>query len=314
MHTGRLQTVRGWVDGDQLDLILPHEHLFTDLRGPRTPGYAQADVKKVVEVMLPVLAEAERGGVTALVECSTIGVGRNPDVLRALAERTPIHILAPTGVYRQAYIPDDLLACSAAELADQWVRDLTEGIPGTTVRAGFIKIAMSDDGPTPLEVRNLQAAASASLRTGAVIASHTIGGKLAMQEMDILQAEGLDLKRFIWVHANAEPQVEFHFQAARRGAYVEYDGIGSSEQADLAQLVFTEKLIARGFSERLLFSHDAGWYNPGDEQGQPQGGMRGFTGLGTHFLPELRKRGIPETTLHQITHDNPVQAFSMPAA
>ena len=85
----------------------------------------------------------------------------------------------PTGVYRDAYITDSLRETGERELADRWIMELTEGIEATAVRADFSKLAMSDDGPTALEIRNLMAAARASLETGAVIASHTIGGKVA---------------------------------------------------------------------------------------------------------------------------------------
>lgn len=77
----RIQTLTGLLDIDALGLILPHEHLFTDLRGPSVPGYAQAESEVVVQVVQPYLAEASAAGVTALVECSTLGVGRNLAVL-----------------------------------------------------------------------------------------------------------------------------------------------------------------------------------------------------------------------------------------
>jgi len=143
MDSGYLQTVRGPVSAEGLGLILPHEHLFTDLRGPGVSDYAQAEPKAVVEVVEPYLTQAHSAGVTALVECSTVGVGRNLDVLRHLAESSPIHIVAPTGIYREWYTPPQLRETSAEELAAEWVRDLTEGIEGSQVSAGFVKIAIS---------------------------------------------------------------------------------------------------------------------------------------------------------------------------
>src|SRR5215216_3071984 len=180
----KLQTVTGPVDIDALGLILPHEHLFTDLRGPLIPGYAQAEPEAVADVVEPYLVDAATSGVTALVECSTVGVGRNLTILSRLAKISPIRIIAPTGVYREAFTPLSLREISEADLADLWITELTEGIEGTSICAGFIKLAMSDDGPTMLEIRNLKAAARASQLTGAVIASHTIGGNVARKEMD----------------------------------------------------------------------------------------------------------------------------------
>jgi phosphotriesterase-related protein len=97
MIAKQIHTVNGPVDPASLGLILPHEHLFTDLRGPSVDGYAQGDPSKVMQVVGPYLNEAAEAGVTALVECSTLGVGRNLSVLRALAESTPIRIIARPG-------------------------------------------------------------------------------------------------------------------------------------------------------------------------------------------------------------------------
>ena len=306
----RIHTIQGSVEPDSFGLILPHEHLFTDLRGPHVPGYAEAEPSAVVRLVEPFLSAAAAAGVTALVECSTVGVGRNLAVLSSVANATSIRIVAPTGVYRDAYIPASLREAGEEELAELWTRELLEGIEGTSIRAGFIKLAMSDDGPTPLELRNLRAAARASNDTGAVIASHTIGGKVAQKEMDALETAGLDLQRFIWVHAQTEPDLSILKEAAHRGAYVELDTVGApfQPQAELLEAVIA--LIEAGFIEHLLLSHDAGWYNPARPDGLPDEGYRGYTALVRDFLPELSRRGVTEQQVRLITVDNPARAFA----
>lgn len=310
MTTKHIHTLKGPVAIETLGLILPHEHLFTDLRGPSVPGYAHAEPSAVVKVVEPHLAEAAAAGVTALVECSTVGVGRNLSVLQSLAAGTPIHIIAPTGVYRDAYIPTALRDLSVDALAERWTTELTEGMEETPLRAGFIKLAMSDDGPTALEVRNLHAAARASLNTGAVIASHTIGGKIARQEMDILEAAGLSLDRFIWVHAQTEPDISVLLEAARRGAWVELDTVGAPFQPQAELLEKALALIAAGHGDRLLLSHDAGWYNPASPDGLPEDGYRGYTALAKEFIPALMQQGISAEQIRQITVRNPGRAFA----
>ncbi|HVF25243.1 MAG TPA: esterase [Anaerolineales bacterium] len=308
--TKRIHTIKGSIEIDSLGLILPHEHLFTDLRGPHVADYARGAPSAVVNVLEPYLAEAAEAGITALVECSTVGVGRNLPVLRSLAEATSIHIIAPTGVYRDAYIPESVRETSAHDLAGLWTTELTEGIEGTSIRAGFIKLAMSDDGPTALEIRNLKAAVEASQNTGAVIASHTIGGKVAWEEMDVLEEAGLDLHRFIWIHAQTEPDVSILEEAARRGAYVELDSVGAPHQSQSELLETTIALIEAGFADHLLLSHDAGWYNPARPDGLPEDGFRGYTALARDFLPGLLKRGITEEQVRLITVNNPANAFA----
>ena len=306
----RIHTIKGPIEIDSLGLILPHEHLFTDMRGPRVADYARGEPSAVVKVVEPYLVEASTVGVTALVECSTVGVGRNLPVLRSLAEATSIHIIVPTGVYRDAYIPESLREISEHHLAELWTTELTEGIEGTSIRAGFIKLAMSDDGPTALEIRNLKAAVKASQNTGAVIASHTIGGKVARKEMDVLEEAGLDLHRFIWIHAQTEPDVSILEEAARRGAYVELDSVGAPHQSQAELLEITITLIEAGFADHLLLSHDAGWYNPARPDGLPEEGFRGYTALTKDFLPGLLKRGITEEQARLITMNNPANAFA----
>ena len=306
----KLYTLTGPVEMDSLGLILPHEHLFTDLRGPSVPGYAEGDPPAVVNVVKPYLDDAAAAGVTALVECSTLGVGRNLPVLQSLSRVTPIKIIAPTGVYRDAYIPAALRDVSEDELAELWTRELTEGIEGTSIRAGFIKLAMSDDGPTPLEIRNLRAAVKASQNTGAVIASHTIGGNVAMKEIDVLEQAGHDLHRFIWIHAQTEPNVSILLDAARRGAHVELDSVGAPHQPQAELIRSVVALIEAGFIDRILLSHDAGWYNPARPDGLPDEGYRGYTALVNDFLPALLAQGVTEEQVKLMTVINPAQAFA----
>lgn len=305
-----IHTLKGPVDPNSLGLILPHEHLFTDLRGPSVPDYAQRDPEDVVNVVVPHLIDAAATGVMAVVECSTVGVGRNLSVLRRLSESTSIYILAPTGVYRDAYIPEALRDTSEDELAELWTRELTEGMEGTSVRAGFIKLAMSDDGPTPLEIRNLKAAAQASRQTGAVIGSHTIGGRVARQELDVLEAAGHDLGRFIWIHAQTEPDMAIVKEAARRGAYVEFDTVGAPFQSQAELLRAVVDLIEAGFIRNILLSHDAGWFDPSSPDGLPKEGYRGYTALVRDFIPALLAQGVTEEQMNRITVLNPREAFA----
>jgi len=188
---------------------------------------------------------------------------------------------------------------------------LVKGIGTTDKKAGFIKIALSDDGPTPLEVRNLQAAALASRATGSAIASHTIGGKAALKEIEILANEGQILEKFIWVHANSEEDTQYFLEAASQGVYVEFDSIGqpNSRMKNLVEAIL--KLHSAGYGDRILLSHDAGWYQPGNKNGIPEGGIRGFTDLTDQFIPLLRKNGLTVTDVNLITQENPKRAFAL---
>src|SRR5687768_1388274 len=97
----KLYTTLGPLRSDQLGMILPHEHVFVDLRTPDQPGYAQADVEEVLALMVPQIEAIKALGVTALVECSTGGVGRRADFDLAVSKATNFPIVVPTGIYRE---------------------------------------------------------------------------------------------------------------------------------------------------------------------------------------------------------------------
>jgi phosphotriesterase-related protein len=305
------RTVLGDVPISELGMILPHEHLFTDLRGPETFGYAQDNPSLVIETMKPYLSAAEDAGVTTLIECSTVGVGRNIEILRRLAEQTRIHIIAPTGIYKETFTPKAYLNCTVDDLVQLWTQEITQSIDETASKAGFIKIAISDDGPTMLEERNIRAAARASLATGAAIASHTIGGRAVLEEIALLVDEGLPLEKFIWVHAESEGDLSLHRQVANLGVFVEYDFIGQPNQDPLTQVNNIFSLLEYSYGDRLLLSHDAGWFQPGRPHGQPEGGIRGYTYITDEFIPLLLANGLDRETVKLLTETNPKRAFGI---
>src|SRR5260370_8654221 len=138
MSSGWIRTVKGSVAVEELGLILPHEHLFTDLRGPSVPDYAQGDPADVTRALSPNLAAAYANGARALVECSTVGVGRNVSILQRLAEETPIHLIAPTGVYQDAFVPIWLRDLIVEAGADLWISDLPQAMSGPPLPPGLI--------------------------------------------------------------------------------------------------------------------------------------------------------------------------------
>ncbi|MBC7738452.1 MAG: esterase [Candidatus Saccharibacteria bacterium] len=301
----RIHTTLGPLTRDQLGMILPHEHVFVDLRTPDQPGYAQADTAEVVALMAPEIERIKALGVTALVECSTTGVGRRPDLDLAVSLATGFPIVVPTGSYREPWIEDRIRALSDQALEDWMVRELTDGFDEAPFRAGWIKLSAGDDGLTPLETRILRAAARAGIRTGAVIGSHTIRGRVVMDQLDIIEAEGYRADRFISIHTQEERDFALNLAVAARGAWIEYDHIGRSDDAPIIDLV--QRVLAAGFGRQLLLSHDMGWFDPA----KPGGGTpTPYTHLNTVFLPKLALAGVDTATIHHLTKDNPFDAYS----
>ena len=301
-----LITTQGLLDASQLGLILPHEHIFVDLRPQTTPGFGQAETADVVHLMAPELERARRSGVTALVECTPEGVGRRTDLVLDVARAAGFPVVLPTGIYREPWVPDWARRASEVELAEWMQAELIDSIGEIGVQAGFIKLSAGDEGLTPLETKILRAAARAGKATGAVIASHTIRGRVVADQLDILEAAGYTAERFIWVHTQAEPDFSFHLAHARRGAWLEYDNIGGTVPDD-THIEHIRRLQTAGLTGQILLSMDRGWYSPG----QPGGGVpKPFTYLAEIFLPKLRAAGFDETVVTQLTQINPFRAFA----
>ena len=300
-----LHTTLGPKRADELGMILPHEHIFVDLRTPDQPGYAEAEAVDVVRLMAPEVEAARARGVTAIVECSTGGVGRRADMDLAVSLATGMPIVVPTGNYREPWIPAWVATASEAELEAFMVREMTEGMDGTPVLAAWIKVSAGDDGITVLEERILRAAARAAKRTGAIIGSHTIKGRVVMDQLDIIEAEGYRADRFISIHTQAEPEFSLNLAVAERGAWIEYDNIGNTPDGPMADMIV--KVLDAGYGTQLMLSHDRGWYDPA----QPGGGVpKPFTHLFDVMLPMLRDRGVIEEVIRQLTVTNPFEAYA----
>lgn len=301
----QLWTTLGPLTADQLGMILPHEHVFVDLRTPDQPGYAQAEAADVVALMAPEIEKIKALGITALVECSTGGVGRRADLDLAVSKATNFPIVVPTGNYREPWIPDWVASATEAELEAWMVRELEERFDEADYRAGWIKISAGDDGITLLEARILRAAARAGQRTGAIIGSHTIKGRVVMDQLDIIEAEGYRADRFISIHTQAEKDFGLNLAVAERGAWIEYDNIGWVDDSEPLPLIL--KVIEAGRITQLMLSHDMGWYDPA----QPGGGTpRPYTHLSQSLLPKLRAAGVSDAQIVQLTHTNPFEAYA----
>ncbi len=301
----QLITTLGRKSAGELGMILPHEHVFVDLRIWDQPGYAQADPADVVALMAPEIKKAQEPGVTAIVECSTVGVGRRVDILKAVSEATNFPLVAPTGIYREPWVPDWALAAHEEELYEWMAGELMGTIDETGVQAGWIKLSAGDDGLTACETKILRAAAKAAAATTAAIGSHTIRGRVVRDQLNIIEEAGYTPERFIWIHASAD-DVKLNLEIARRGAWIEYDWIGD-EATDDDFIQRIQRMLEAGLGNHLLLSHDRGWYDPA----KPGGGQpKPYTYISKQFLPKLRQADLDDITIRQLTCTNPFRAFA----
>jgi len=308
-QTPQVMTVTGEVAPAQLGKMLPHEHILVDFVGADQVSPDRYDADEAFRVMLPYVKQAKEAGCEAIAECTPAFLGRDPKLLRRLAKATGVTFITNTGYYgaRQGkFLPQHARQESADELAKRWIAEWKDGIEGTGIRPGFIKIGV-DAGPlTDVNRKLVQAAARCHLKTGLTIAGHTGDGKAALEQVAILRKEGVSPSAWIWVHAQNERNSDMHLQIARAGALVEFDGVGPNSIDRHVELVKT--LRKAGMLEHVLLSHDAGWYSVGETRG---GEVRGFDTLFKVFLPALKNAGLGEAELQQLIVTNPAKAFAI---
>jgi predicted metal-dependent phosphotriesterase family hydrolase len=307
----RAMTVRGWIDASDMGLTLPHEHALVSFQ-----PYAEWAVKplaydrdEVVAVVLPRLRRLRELGCRTFVDATPMHVGRDPALLRRLSEESGLHVLTPTGNYaarENSFLPPHVHSLSAASLADRWIREWTDGIDGTGVRPGFIKLGFNGRALSEVERKIIHAGALTHRQTGLVIGAHTGPAVSALEQLAVLEREGVHPSAWIWIHAQGEPDSAQHIAAAKRGAWIEFDGIDSRSLE--RHVAFVTRLRDAGLLDHVLISQDAGWYNVG----QPRGGtFRSYEVVFTEFLPALRARGFSAAEIDTLLVRNPAKAFSV---
>jgi len=309
MGKQQIMTVEGPIDREVAGTFLPHEHMMVDFIGASEVSRDRYDQQQVFETVLPYLQQAKNLGVTVVAECTPAYLGRDVELLNRLAKASGVKLITNTGYYGAGddkYVPDHAYEETADQLARRWIREWVEGIEDTGIRPGFIKIGVDAGRLSEIDKKLVVAAAKTHLATGLTIAAHTGDGTAALDELATLAENGVDASAFIWVHAQIETDTDIHRRAGEKGAWVEFDGLGPRSVDRHVALV--QDMGKRGLLDRVLVSHDAGWYNVGEPRG---GTFRMFDTLFEKAIPAMEQAGITDRQILQLTHNNPVAAFSI---
>jgi phosphotriesterase-related protein len=304
---GHVQTVRGPIDPATLGFTLPHEHTAISLwHIPNRWDYWE--LRRDEPIISAELARFVATGGTGIVDVTLPGVGRDPAWLARLSEASGLNIIMSAGWYREAYYPAEALIDRRAvdDLADEIVREASEGVAGTGIRPGIIgEIGTDKPWLSAQEERVHRAAARAARRTGLAITTHAVQSTVGLDQLAVFDAEGADLSRLVIGHADSYPDPAYHRAIVDRGASVEFDFLGMSftplERHGEGRVVESLcDLLAAGHAERILLSQDVCH----DSQLAHYGG-NGYTYLADTFLPRLRAAGVSDDEIRTITVDNP---------
>lgn len=297
-------TVTGPVSADQLGIVLPHEHVFIDLvREYRGSGLLNDEHLACSE-----LGALRAAGGSTLVDLTLDEIGRDPVALRRVSQATGISIVMGCGHYRDPYLDRDWFDRTAADaIADEMVRDITEGVRGTGIRAGVIgEIGADRAYISAAEERSFRAAARAHLRTGLTISTHAARWPVGLAQLRLLAEEGVDPRRVIVGHTDSVPDPGYHLALVRQGCYVSFDSIGTGSPYDTQRAVdYVLELVRAGFGAQILLSQDVCLR----DHLHACGGC-GYAFLLTGFLPRLTAAGLDPEQVSGFVTGNPRAALT----
>ncbi|MQA30926.1 MAG: aryldialkylphosphatase [Luteitalea sp.] len=342
---GKILTVTGPIDPGDLGVTLMHEHIFIDFQNP----VARAAISKATDLQLhvapvtlqtlsdirhrgvpnrdnlyltnlrqaidEVLEFKHRGG-RAIVDTTSIGLGRDPLALVQVANATGLQIVMGAGWYQKQFHPPDMDRRTVEELTDVIVRDITVGAEGTPIRSGIIgEVGVNGDPLTDNELKSVRAAARASRLTGAAVTFHRGGtGEEKFRVLDAMAAEGADLGRVIMGHSNSIA-VDFPLmkRLLDRGVFLQFDTLGRPRTAlggadDFKVARGIAELVKAGYADRITLSQDVC-----NKIHQKAYGGFGFSYVVEHFLPVLRDLGVSNDDIRKLMVENPRRALAFVA-
>jgi phosphotriesterase-related protein len=339
---GAVETVAGPVDPSVLGVVLPHEHVFFDLRARFAPpgrhcgaGHEPVSLANIGRIRLAqrtnldnlllddvetAIAEfemfaAEGGG--TIVDLSPASNGRSVEKLRKVSDASGVHAVVGTGYYVDEFLTDDVNAERVDALAAEMIAELTEGVDGTDVRAGIIGEVGCSWPLTDRERASLTASAVAQQETGAAISVHPGRAAAAPAEIvSVLEAAGADPTRVVIGHLDRTyDSVEQVLALADRGVYLEFDLFGQESShirygeielpSDMQRLRMIAEVVAHGHGDRVLVSHDIALKHHLETYGG-----HGYAHLLRHVVPRMPEVGLAEEQIDRILRGNPAQVLT----
>lgn len=317
----QIETVRGPIETSQLGWTLMHEHVFvlsTEIKEnfPEDWGDEEQRVADAVER----LRNLKKAGVDTIVDLTVIGLGRYIPRIQRIAEAADINIVAATGIYTYNEVPHyfhfrgpGTLFEGPELMVDMFVRDITEGIAGTGVKAAILKCATDEPGVTAGVERVLRAVAKAHRLTGVPISTHTdAASRRGLEQQRIFSEEGVDLSRVVIGHSGDSTDIGYLEEIIANGSYIGMDRFGIEVILPFEERVQTVATMCKlGHADKMVLSHDAACHNDWlDDDALAQLTPRwNYLHITNDVLPALREQGVTEDQIEQMMVRNVRQIF-----
>lgn len=315
--TAEVETVRGAIGTTDLGVTLMHEHVFVlspEIIANYPEGWGDETARE--DAAVEKLNALKAAGVDTIVDPTVIGLGRYIPRIQRVAARTDLQIVAATGVYTYGDVPMYFhftgpgTALGGPEtMTDLFIRDITEGIAGTGVKAGILKCATDEAGITPGVDRVLRATAAAHRATGAPITTHTHAhSRRGLEQQRIFAEEGVDLSRVVIGHSGDTTDLDYLEELIAAGSYLGMDRFGIDNILSFEDRVDTVvKMCQRGHADKMVLAHDASCYIDWLPEAALPLVLPNWHYLHIHsdVLPALRQRGVTEEQITTMLVDNP---------
>lgn len=299
-----------------------HEHVFM-MTTEIAENYPEAwgDEERRVADAIDRLNELKSRGVDTVVDLTVIGLGRYIPRIQRVAAATELNIIVATGLYTYNDVPfrfhfqgPGTLLDGPEIMTEMFVRDITEGIADTGIRAAILKCATDEPGVTPGVERVLRAVAAAHRETGVPISTHTHAGlRRGLEQQRIFAEEGVDLSRVVIGHSGDSTDLDYLEELIAQGSYLGMDRFGIDSILPFEQRVDTvARMCERGHAEKMVLSHDASCYFDALPEDVVPVVMPNWHYLHIHndVIPALKERGVTDEQLHTMLVDNPRRIFT----
>ena len=310
-----IPTLSGDIAPSQLGTTLMHEHIFV-LNAELMLNYSSRfDRASMVDRAVEYLEEVHRGGVDTVVDLTVMGTGRNIELIKEVASRTDIQIIAAAGWYTYFDAPNFVnlngpgrLLGGEDMLAELLITDVRDGIDNTGVRAGALKFATDAYGITDGVFYIMQAVVDAHLETGAPIFTHSDPGKEnGLDQQDYLEKRGVDLSGVVIGHCGDSHDISYLRRIADRGSMLGMDRFGLEARLPYEQRIDTVvEMVKLGYADRMVLSTDSSVYSMNFPDGARQERLPKWNAkeIMSSVLPDLQQRGVSDEDIRIMMQDN----------